>query len=657
VKKINYVIYVLLLATSSTLYATTTETNTDIPVGLWVAVTIFILLLIQGFYAKENAIIDETMDVEEAMVGEIKSTKRMQHYKFAHLVLKDMFFNNSDNVITNILTPKDAIKEFWYDVGKYYCEQFEIAEELDGSSLKVTAKETENTLFIVVSLPEPKEVPEAYFVGMIIPHDRKEKSSYITLEKGEIGSVLCEWTKDVHLNFGEGPEPTLANFQDKLISMGNISAKSWSDSNPVYSGEEWMLALWKWADTYHLSPFVMPRNAEDLERIETLSLDFQDDDNPEYLPKEIGMLKSLQTFVLYDSKVKDLPNEFRNLGNLKYLYLDGNEFEEMPDSLCDLAKLEKISLSYNKLTTLPHCIGKLQHLDTLNLKYNFLEYLPESMSSLKLNYLRLQNNPVKYISTEVQTFLNTTRKEDSACKEPFKVVWKSNSDKIQEYIGQFNIDGFEGSLPFFLSGQELESNDPPLTERNLLMGVLYGLNSADKFPLHANEKILTSLLNTLSKGYGYESAEEMVLDVSEKVRNMNGSRPSLVMLETGHKLVPESLEIIEHILWDLWSEISLSEENRIELLEEIPRRVKELDLSKIHPYSKQLVCYYGLCALIFMHRAKGEEYLENNLVDEYLKNYFYPNVSDELLSKKAVDLMANPEKFQPIDLWSPVTHL
>jgi hypothetical protein len=46
---------------------------------------------------------------------------------------------------------------------------------------------------------------------------------------------------------------------------------------------------------------------------------------------------------------------------------------------------------------------------------------------------------------------------------------------------------------------------------------------------------------------------------------------------------------------------------------------------------------------------------KSDLVDNYLKNYFYPNVTDTLLSNNAIVLIKNPENFEPIDLWSPMT--
>ena len=652
---------IILLFSTVPLFATlSTEVNqnTETPIESWAfGKLILLLLLFLAFFSKKqktdnrsnNSSIEDSNRQQNSEKKEL-APGRTQHYKFVHVVLKDMFFENRDNLIKNILSSEDELKGLWLDVGHYYSKQYEGVEDIDGSDIKITAKEFEDILFVVIALPEPKETVEAYFIGLIVPRLKKKKSRYITLEKGEEGTVLCEWTKEMHLNFGEGPEPTLDNFQDKLIDMGDVSVKTWNDAKPVYLSETWMNILWEWADQYDISPLVLPRNSKDLEALERLSISFEEK-KPEYLPKEIGYLYNLHTFIMYDSKIKELPDEFSNLINLKYLYLDGNELTKLPDTFCKLTNLEKVSLSYNNITSLPDCIGKLQHLESLNLNFNLLKELPESMLELKLKELRLLENPVEYISKEVQDFLNTTKKADASAKEPFTIVWKFG-EETHEYAKQFNIPDFGSSLPFFLSGKEVESDDNfLLTQRHLLLGILYGLN--EELPIAAVEEVLINLVDILSEGFGFETLEEMILDVSTRVRDINGTTPSWLILETGHRLVPQSSKILEHLILDLWFEVSFSKDN-LALLEAIPVWVEKIDLSAIHPYSKQLVCYYGLCALIFINQANSKDYLESDLVDNYIKKYFYPNVLDTLLLNKAVAFMENPENFYPIDMMNPM---
>jgi len=302
---------IILLFSTVPLFATlSTEVNqnTETPIESWAfGKLILLLLLFLAFFSKKqktdnrsnNSSIEDSNRQQNSEKKEL-APGRTQHYKFVHVVLKDMFFENRDNLIKNILSSEDELKGLWLDVGHYYSKQYEGVEDIDGSDIKITAKEFEDILFVVIALPEPKETVEAYFIGLIVPRLKKKKSRYITLEKGEEGTVLCEWTKEMHLNFGEGPEPTLDNFQDKLIDMGDVSVKTWNDAKPVYLSETWMNILWEWADQYDISPLVLPRNSKDLEALERLSVSFEEK-KPEYLPKEIGHLFNLHTFVIHSS--------------------------------------------------------------------------------------------------------------------------------------------------------------------------------------------------------------------------------------------------------------------------------------------------------------------------------------------------------------------
>ncbi len=149
---------------------------------------------------------------------------RIQHYKFAHKVLKDAFFEDRVSLVETILNSEDDLRGLWYAVGKYYAEHYEGIEELDGSDLSIVVKEFEDKFFIMIQMPIPIESPEAYFVGLVIPLKNINEARYITLEYGEEDNfkytVLCEWTEDTHLNLGEGCEPTMVHFKDTLIGLG-----------------------------------------------------------------------------------------------------------------------------------------------------------------------------------------------------------------------------------------------------------------------------------------------------------------------------------------------------------------------------------------------------------------------------------------------------
>ena len=66
---------------------------------------------------------------------------------------------------------------------------------------------------VVIELPRPAALLEAYFVAVVFGGKTRE-TDYLTLEAAGAGeTMLCGWTEDQqHLNFGEGPEPTRSAF-------------------------------------------------------------------------------------------------------------------------------------------------------------------------------------------------------------------------------------------------------------------------------------------------------------------------------------------------------------------------------------------------------------------------------------------------------------
>lgn len=74
---------------------------------------------------------------------------------------------------------------------------------------------------------------EAYFVAAVLLVDLEQETPevdqpalrYFTLEYGATldgppRTVLCEWTAEgSHLNYGDGPEPTLATFAEAIEQL------------------------------------------------------------------------------------------------------------------------------------------------------------------------------------------------------------------------------------------------------------------------------------------------------------------------------------------------------------------------------------------------------------------------------------------------------
>ena len=149
------------------------------------------------------------------------------------------------------------------------------------------------------------------------------------------------------------------------------------------------------------------------------------------------------------------------------------------------------------------------------------------------------------------------------------------------------------------------------------------------------------LLDVLGNGFECEDPEKMILDVAPDLRETNGSDTSRIVLEVGAELIPTSSKIKSDLICDLWAMVSDSEEES-SLLEEIVDLVQKTTLNEVNSYAKELICYYGLCAMVFLDREDE--------IDSYLSEYVFPNISMGKLKTKIRDLLENPKSFRPSEL-------
>ncbi len=232
--------------------------------------------------------------------------------------------------------------------------------------------------------------------------------------------------------------------------------------------------------------------------------------------------------------------------------------------------------------------------------------------------------------------------------ERHSIVWQECGTGSR-YAERFYVPGYEGYLPFFIWGQELEQLEKnqslELREGHLLKGILYGLYEFDHNPKpwhqQKDRETLLYLLDVLGNGFKYDNPEKMILDIAFDVREKNGNGVSRIILEVGNNLIPQSSKIKSDLVCDLWAVISEKEENK-ELLNEIITLIHQMDLSDIHSDAKEIVCYYGLCALVFLN--------DNSEISEYLPEFVYPNVEMRQLKDKIKALLENRHEFRPMDL-------
>ena len=78
---------------------------------------------------------------------------------------------------------------------------------------------------MIVEMPEPQEAVHAHFVAILLGEADDDPARYITLERsvsldaGAQRTVLAEWSTEGHVNYGDGPEPTIDAFVDQLSAM------------------------------------------------------------------------------------------------------------------------------------------------------------------------------------------------------------------------------------------------------------------------------------------------------------------------------------------------------------------------------------------------------------------------------------------------------
>lgn len=97
---------------------------------------------------------------------------------------------------------------------------------LDANSTSVTCCSIEGMPTVILELPTPHVISEAYFVALVstkgLPNPQKPEDTdlrYITLELGKHyngppRTVLCEWRNGIHSIYEGSPNPTLEAFHD-----------------------------------------------------------------------------------------------------------------------------------------------------------------------------------------------------------------------------------------------------------------------------------------------------------------------------------------------------------------------------------------------------------------------------------------------------------
>ncbi len=152
------------------------------------------------------------------------------HYVLAHIALRQACFANPFGFFACMGADrrKAFLDSLWNQI-RNNCDK-DNPPSFSIEDVKITTTSINNFPFLLIQMPEPQKIPEAYFVGIVLkiqlneldrPPDKPEVR-YFTLERGieletkNARTVLCEWQHDEHLNFGDGPEVNPKSFIEEI---------------------------------------------------------------------------------------------------------------------------------------------------------------------------------------------------------------------------------------------------------------------------------------------------------------------------------------------------------------------------------------------------------------------------------------------------------
>lgn len=154
---------------------------------------------------------ERELDVMLADQSSPGGSPRRQHYEFAHLLLPQRFFSDAKGLY-RILCDDEGItllEALWREAKSDMLD-----DDIDSKDLsRSTHLGPSDSNLMIIKLPLPKAVTEAYFVGLVVG----ENYRYFTLELGfdEGGikrTVFCEWKNGAHFNYGDGPSADVEAF-------------------------------------------------------------------------------------------------------------------------------------------------------------------------------------------------------------------------------------------------------------------------------------------------------------------------------------------------------------------------------------------------------------------------------------------------------------
>jgi hypothetical protein len=198
-----------------------------------------------GLFKKEDEDKEDDDDIA-ALLGDLKEP-RSHHYLFAHRYLPGITFQMGVTTLLILGDPEKSnvfLQEIWADVAAEndISQEDQIAPE----PLNATLQQIGDKLVALIQLPPAERTTEAHLVAIVsdLPPEltddtpegiqtlrerlRQTPIRYFTLECGfslddTPRTVFCEWTREAHLNMGDGPAPTREALLKFLIERDLVS--------------------------------------------------------------------------------------------------------------------------------------------------------------------------------------------------------------------------------------------------------------------------------------------------------------------------------------------------------------------------------------------------------------------------------------------------
>ena len=144
-------------------------------------------------------------------------------YAFAHWTVRDYLFEHTSQFFELLHSSEQPnfLAWLWFATDERTGTQI---TNFDAIPTSAEVCSLGGRLGVLIELPEPSAIGEAYFVLAVAPSSAitgelspESVPRYFLLEAGSHQdgvprTVLCEWTQEAHVNYGDGPAASIESF-------------------------------------------------------------------------------------------------------------------------------------------------------------------------------------------------------------------------------------------------------------------------------------------------------------------------------------------------------------------------------------------------------------------------------------------------------------